>query len=63
MNDPRPSSVKDWDEQFSRLSQDVEELNLLLPRWWIADLEEAARAQGLTAAQLVRSLIRNLVVR
>jgi hypothetical protein len=42
-----------------RFDDDMAELSLLLPSWQMVALEEAAQAQGLTTAQLVRRLIRD----
>jgi hypothetical protein len=42
---------------------DVAEISLLLPGWQLAALETAARARGLTSAQLVRRLLREFINR
>jgi hypothetical protein len=43
---------------------EVAELSLLLPAWQISALEQAAQADGITVAQLLRRLVnRNLAQR
>ena len=39
---------------------DVVELPLLLPRWQVDALEEAANRQGMTTGQMIRRVISNL---
>ena len=39
---------------------DVVELPLLLPRWQVDALEEAANQQGMTTGQMIRRVISNL---
>jgi hypothetical protein len=41
----------------SRLDREMVELSLLLPAWQLAQLESAARGQGLTTGQMLRRLI------
>jgi hypothetical protein len=45
--------------EFPRFEGEVVEIPLLLPGWQADALESAARQQGLTAAQMVRRLIRD----
>jgi hypothetical protein len=40
---------------------DVAEISLLLPGWQLEALETAARARGITSAQLVRRLLRDFI--
>ena len=44
---------------IARLDGDMVELSVLLPSWQAEALESAAQDQGLTTAQMVRSLIRD----
>lgn len=44
-----------------RLDTEMAELILLLPAAWLGVLEAKAELRGLTAAQLVRNLIRDYV--
>ena len=44
-------------------SDDVVELQLLLPEWQVFALEEAARNRGMTVGQLVRRLFADLFPR
>lgn len=39
---------------------DVVELPLLLPRWQVDALEEAANQQGMTTGQMIRRVISNM---
>ena len=39
------------------------EVLLLLPSWQLAALETAARAEGITAAQIIRRLIGDFLLR
>jgi hypothetical protein len=48
---------------FVPLEGDMVELSLLLPGWQAQALETAARDQGLTAAQMLRGLIRQFCAR
>jgi hypothetical protein len=47
---------------FRSLADDVVELSLLLPGWQAGALEKAAQRQGVTTAQLVRSLVRKFLM-
>jgi hypothetical protein len=47
---------------FRCLADDVVELSLLLPGWQAGALEKAAQRQGVTTAQLVRSLVRKFLM-
>lgn len=40
---------------------DVVELPLLLPRWQVDALEEAANRQGMTTAQMIRRVISDFI--
>ncbi len=42
---------------------EVLEISLLLPTWQVAALESAGRARGLTAGQMVRSVLRDFLGR
>ena len=42
---------------------DVVEVPLLLPGWQVAALEEAARSEGRTFAEMARGLIRDFLTR
>jgi hypothetical protein len=50
----KPGAVE---EGVSRLDADMVELSLLLPGRQLAQLETAARSQGLTTGQMLRRLI------
>jgi hypothetical protein len=43
------------------LEDEVVEVSLLLPGWQASALERAAHARGLTAAEMVRSLLRDFL--
>lgn len=43
------------------LSEDVVELSLLLPGWQVTKLETVAHQRGLTAAAMVRFLLRDFL--
>jgi hypothetical protein len=42
---------------FDSADSEVTELSLLLPAWQISALEQAAQAEGMTVAQLLRRVI------
>ena len=44
----------------TRSDHEVVELQLLLPRWQVDALEEAANQQGMTTGQMIRRVISNL---
>ncbi len=46
----------------ARSDHEVVELQLLLPRWQAAALEEAARSRGMTTGQMLRRVITDLFV-
>jgi len=46
-------------DDIAPLDGEMVELSLLLPSWQAAVLENAAQDQGMTTAQMVRSLIRD----
>jgi hypothetical protein len=52
------------DEMFRppTLDADVTELSLLLPAWQVSALEEAAQAEGITVAQLLRRVVNKTLV-
>jgi hypothetical protein len=43
------------------LEDEVVEVSLLLPAWQVTALESAAHDRGLTAAEMVRSLVRDFI--
>jgi len=45
-------------DRISCLGEDMVELSFLLPEWQAAALEAAAHGRGLTAAQLMRRILR-----
>jgi hypothetical protein len=45
--------------ELARFDGEMVELSVLLPTWQAEALENAAQNQGLTTAQMVRSLIRD----
>ena len=45
-------------ERFELDSEDVVEVPLLLPGWQMSALEKAAYVRGVTAAEMVRELLR-----
>jgi hypothetical protein len=48
------------EENYNRLADldsEVMELSLLVPAWQVAALEQAAQAEGVTVAQLLRRVI------
>lgn len=45
------------------LLEQVVELSLLLPAWQVSALEMAAHSRGLTAGQMVRSLLQEFLTR
>jgi hypothetical protein len=45
----------------SELEDEVVEVSLLLPGWQVTALERAAHDRGLTAAEMVRSLLRDFI--
>lgn len=45
-----------------RQDQEVVELPLLLPKWQAVELEAAARERGMTMGQLLRRVIRQVLV-
>ncbi len=47
---------------FRGLADDVVEMSLLLPGWQAGALEKAAQLQGVTTAQLVRTLVRKFLM-
>ena len=49
--------------ELRRLDEDMVELSLLIPSSQAATLEQEARLQGLSAGELVRSLIREFLLR
>jgi Ribbon-helix-helix protein, copG family len=49
-------------EAFRRLDEEMVELSLLIPSSQAGTLEEEARRQGLSAGELVRSLIREFLL-
>ncbi len=63
MSPVRAATVPNSSDSVSRLDTEMAELSLLLPVWWLAALEEAAADRGLSAAQLVRILIRDYLTR
>jgi hypothetical protein len=56
----RPSREGPWPEMADA---EVIEIPLLLPRWQISALETAAHRHGLTAGEMVRSLLRDSIRR
>lgn len=55
-----PSRPKESQRKEVRsLEDDIVELSVLLPRHQAVPLEREARRRGLTAGQMIRSLIRN----
>ncbi len=46
----------------ARSDHEVVELQLLLPQWQAAALEEAARSRGMTTGQMLRRVITDLFV-
>ena len=56
----KPSKQKEAQRKEVRsLDADMVELSVLLPRQQAVPLEREARRRGLTAGQMIRSLIRN----
>ena len=56
----KPSRPKEAQRKEVRsLDDDMVELSVLLPRHQAVPLEREARRRGLTAGQMIRSLIRN----
>ena len=45
-------------ERFELAPEDVVEVPLLLPGWQVSALEKAAYLRGVTAAEMVRELLR-----
>jgi hypothetical protein len=45
-----------------RLEEEVVEIPLLLPGWQMSALETAAHRRGLTAAEMVRHLLRDFIL-
>ena len=43
-----------------RMDHEVVEMQLILPRWQISALEEAAQSRGMTTGQILRRVINDL---
>lgn len=48
--------------ELTRSDDEVVELSLLLPRWQIQALEEAAYRWGMTTGQMIRKLLAEVLV-
>lgn len=49
------------EQRFDLDTEDVVEIPLLLPGWQMSALERAAYLRGVTAAEMVRQLVRKLI--
>jgi len=58
---PLPASVTGLVQ--ARAESDVVELSLLLPRWQVEALEDAARSSGVTVGQMIRRCLGELLRR
>ena len=61
MFDPIISGVEIAETYTPSYVEDVVELPLLLPRWQASNLETIAHQRGMTAAAMVRHLLRNFL--
>lgn len=57
---PEPSLAGPTAADPARTANEVIELQLLLPRWQAAALEDAARSRGMTTGQILRRVIADL---
>jgi hypothetical protein len=48
--------------RIPQLTEEIEELSLLLPSWQVMALAERAESQGLTVAQFMRALVNQALV-
>jgi hypothetical protein len=63
MNDHSSNSTVPLDYNGGLPAGEVVEIPLLLPDWQVCALEAAARRRGLTAGEMVRSLVREFLSR
>jgi hypothetical protein len=61
MSDRMPKRLCSEDPDRGPPEGDVVEMPLLLPGWQVSVLETAAHDRGLTAAQMLRSLLRDFI--
>ena len=59
---PEPTAPGYVPTEPARSDHEVVELQLLLPRWQAAVLEEAAQSRGMTTGQMLRRVITDLFV-
>lgn len=57
---PEPTLAGPTAAETARTANEVIELQLLLPRWQAAALENAARSRGMTTGQILRRVIADL---
>jgi len=61
MSDRLPQSTCRSPSSFPLVEEDVVEIPLLLPGWQVSALATAAHARGLTAGEMVRTLLREFI--
>jgi hypothetical protein len=61
MSEPASSALCDPDKGRALMEGDVVEVPLLLPTWQVSALEREAHQRGLTAATMVRHIIRDFI--